>query len=124
MRISDWSSDVCSSDLVLLLSSPVIGEIDRQKGGAGRLAKRARTANTLIRRLLDEDSVAIKTKKKGPVVVVESGNGLRTSDDLREMLDYSYADDRLVGLVLRYTSEERSVGKAGLDPSVSGGLAA
>src|SRR3546814_10011958 len=70
MRISDWSSDVCSSDL---------GEIDRQKGGAGRLAKRSRTANTLIRRLLDEDSVAIKTKKKGPVVVVESGKIGRAS---------------------------------------------
>src|SRR3546814_6052294 len=67
-----WS-DLGTFDLiVLLLSSPVIGEIDRQKGGAGRLAKRARTANTLIRRLLDEDSVAIKTKKKGPVVVVET----------------------------------------------------
>src|SRR3546814_15497193 len=103
MRISDWSSDVCSSDLgtfdliVLLLSSPVIGEIDRQKGGAGRLAKRARTANTLIRRLLDEDSVAIKTKKKGPVVVVESGTGLKQSDDLRQMRDYSSAHDRLAG---------------------------
>src|SRR3546814_879423 len=97
-----WS-DLGTFDLiVLLLSSPVIGEIDRQKGGAGRLAKRARTANTLIRRLLDEDSVAIKTKRKGPVVVVESGNGLRPSDDLREMLDYSTADDRLVGIVVRY----------------------
>src|SRR3546814_8961160 len=40
-----WS-DLGTFDLiVLLLSSPVIGEIDRQKGGAGRLAKRARTAN-------------------------------------------------------------------------------
>src|SRR3546814_16094945 len=66
MRIRDWSSDVCSSDL---------------------------------------DSVAIKTKKKGPVVVVESGNGLRPSDDLREMLDYSSADDRLVGIVHRYCGD-------------------
>src|SRR3546814_18212554 len=101
-----WS-DLGTFDLiVLLLSSPVIGEIDRQKGGAGRLAKRARTANTLIRRLLDEDSVAIQTKKKGPVVVVESGNGLRQSDDLREMLDYSSPAERLWG-----RSGEERVGK-------------
>src|SRR3546814_14762483 len=35
----------------------------------------------------------------------ESGNGLRPSDDLREMLDYSSADDRLVGIVHRYCGD-------------------
>src|SRR3546814_14669527 len=50
---------------------------------------------------LSEDSVAIKTEKKGSAVVVESGNGLRPADDVRDMLDYSSADDRLVGIVHR-----------------------
>src|SRR3546814_4353686 len=35
----------------------------------------------------------------------ESGNGLRPSDDLREMLDYSSADDRLVGIVHPYCGD-------------------
>src|SRR3546814_2588063 len=82
-----WS-DLGTFDLiVLLLSSPVIGEIDRQKGGAGRLAKRARTANTLIRRLLDEDSVAIKTKKKGPVVVRSEEH----TSEIQSLMRISYA---------------------------------
>src|SRR3546814_18169639 len=91
-----WS-DLGTFDLiVLLLSSPVIGEIDRQKGGAGRLAKSARTANTLIRRLLDEESVAIKTQKRGPVVVVDTGNGMNQLDDLREILELRTADALVV----------------------------
>ena len=100
-----WSDLGAFDRIVLLLSSPVIGEIDRQKGGAGRLAKRARAASSLIRRLLDTDSVAIETKKKGPAVVVEPGDHLKPSDDLRDVLDYASADDRLVGIVHRYCAE-------------------
>src|SRR3546814_9419511 len=33
MRISDWSSDVCSSDLFQMLQASVASELQRAKGG-------------------------------------------------------------------------------------------
>lgn len=101
----DWSYLGDFEQIVLILSRPVIGEIDQQKGGAGRLAKRARAANSLIRALLDSDSISIKTKQKRLKVIVESGNHLRPADGLDDHLDYASADDRLVGTVHRYSSD-------------------
>lgn len=98
----DWSYLGDFEQILLILSRPVIGEIDQQKGGSGRLAKRARAANSLIRELLDSDSILVKTKEKRVKVIVESGNHLRPADGLDDHLDYASADDRLVGTVHRY----------------------
>ncbi|SFA71198.1 PIN domain-containing protein [Azotobacter beijerinckii] len=101
----DWSYLGSIDRIVLILSRPVIGEIDQQKAGTGRLAKRARTANSLIRQLLDNDSISIDTKRKGPAVIVESGDNLRPSAGLDDQLDYTSADDKLVGTVHRYLQD-------------------
>ncbi|MHC8305127.1 PIN domain-containing protein [Pseudomonas sp. PB3P13] len=98
----DWNALGKFSEIVLILARPVIGEIDHQKGGVGRLAKRARTANGLLRRLLDEDTIKIPTKTRGIEVTLRSGDDLRASADLVDQLDYSTADDKLVGTVHKY----------------------
>lgn len=101
----DWGSIWAHKRITLIIARPVIGEIDQQKGGAGRLAKRARTANTLLRRFLDEDSIDIPVKKKGVDVSLQSGDHLRASAGLDDQLDYTTADDRLVGTVHKYISD-------------------
>lgn len=98
----DWSCLGSYGKYVLILARPVIGEIDQQKGGSGRLAKRARVANGHLRRLLEEDPIAIPTKKKHMEVVLSSGDHLRASQGLDDQLDYSTADDKLVGTVHKY----------------------
>lgn len=98
----DWSCLGSYSKFVLILARPVIGEIDQQKGGAGRLAKRARVANSLLRRFLEEDLIAIPAKKKSIEVVLSSGDHLRASQGFDDQLDYSTADDKLVGTVHKY----------------------
>jgi predicted ribonuclease YlaK len=98
----DWSNLGAFSKINLILARPVIGEIDHQKAGAGRLAKRARNANGLLRRLLDEDLIEIPTKRKGVHVTLQSGDHLRASALLDDQLDYSTADDKLVGTVHKY----------------------
>lgn len=98
----DWSCLGSYSKFVLILARPVIGEIDQQKGGSGRLAKRARVANSLLRRFLEEDLIAIPAKKKSIEVVLFSGDHLRASQGFDDQLDYSTADDKLVGTVHKY----------------------
>jgi hypothetical protein len=104
----DWSEIGAYSRITLILARPVIGEIDQQKGGTGRLAKRARAANGLLRRLLDQDSVDIPVKKKGMKVTLQSGDHLRASDALDDQLDYTTADDKLVGTVHKYVFDNPS----------------
>src|SRR3546814_7094420 len=44
MRISDWSSDVCSSDLFEMRSAPVVGGVNVQKGN-GEIIRMRRGAS-------------------------------------------------------------------------------
>jgi len=98
----DWNSLGSFDRIVLILARPVISEIDKQKSGHGRLAKRAREANSLLRKLLDEEFVEISSKKKGVLVILQSGDALRASPDIEDQLDYSTADDKLVGTIYKY----------------------
>src|SRR5690606_30375063 len=98
----DWKSLCAYDSITLVLTDPVIRELDHQKGGQGRLAKRARAANTLIRRLLTEDVIQVTTEKQVPTVVIVSGEAHKPLPDLSGELDYSIPDDRLIGTVAGY----------------------
>jgi len=88
--------------VVLLVTRPVIAEVDRQKGGSGRLAKRARLANSLFAQFLTGDEINIATQGSGPTVVVTLGQNLEPSDELSDVLNYGHADDLLVGIAYGY----------------------
>src|SRR3546814_18670631 len=70
MRISDWSSDVCSSDLLRRRQQLILAE-----GGHQRLARGVMTgiADAVGDRLLDGSQIAAPQ----PVVVIEVGIALR-----------------------------------------------
>lgn len=98
----DWRDLGSYDKIVLLVTRPVIAEIDRQKGTNGRLAKRARIANGLFTGFLSSDEVVIDTQGSGPTVVLALGQNLEPSDELIDELNYSHADDLLVGIVYAY----------------------
>lgn len=88
--------------IVIVLVAPVIREVDRQKGGQGRLAKRARIANSLIGRLIDVQTVPLSTEGKSPSVIMISNQELRPDPALQGDLDYAQVDDAIVGIVASF----------------------
>ena len=98
----DWRDLGSYDKIVLLVTRPVIAEVDRQKGTSGRLAKRARIANGLFTGFLSSDEVVIDTQGSAPIVVLALGQNLEPSDELVDELNYSHADDLLVGIVHAY----------------------
>jgi len=85
--------------IIVVLVAPVIREIDRQKGGQGRLAKRARTANSLIGRLIDSPDVELSGEGERPTVTLVAMPELRPDPSLQDDLDYTQTDDSIVGIV-------------------------
>src|SRR3546814_6364159 len=53
MRISDWSSDVCSSDLGWLLSSPPKARLSKARTGLKNAGKKLITASGIRKRFRD-----------------------------------------------------------------------
>ncbi|WWW36734.1 PIN domain-containing protein [Stenotrophomonas rhizophila] len=94
-----WKKEFPGFDSIcLVLVAPVLREVDRQKGGQGRLAKRARIINGLIGKLLDSAAVDI-SKGGSPSVRLTSREELRPDPEMEESLDYTQADDAIVGTV-------------------------
>ena len=91
--------------IVLLVTRPVIAEVDRQKGGSGRLAKRARLANSLFTKFLESDDIEIAIQGTGPIVIVALGQSLEPSEELSDELNYGHADDLLVGIAHCYQQD-------------------
>lgn len=85
--------------ITLALIAPVLREVDRQKGGQGRLAKRARKISSLIGQLLESPSVDISNDSSLPIVKLISREELRPDSELHAHLDYAQADDVIVGTV-------------------------
>ncbi len=95
-----WSTAFPKWDaIVVVLVAPVIREIDRQKGGQGRLAKRARIANSLIGQLIDSPEVELSGEGGRPTVTLVAVPELRPDPSLQDDLDYTQADDSIVGIV-------------------------
>jgi len=94
----DWKVLGDAESISLVITSPVMTEIDRQKSGQGRLAKRARTANTLLRKLLDQDFIEIENCKSGVKVTVIERLVLKPLDELKDQLDFDTLDGQLVGV--------------------------
>jgi hypothetical protein len=90
-------------EVVVVLTLPVLREIDRQKGAQGRLGKRARAANSLIGRLIDAPEVELSNEGVIPSVRMVSGDEFKSDPSLRSILDYSQPDDAIVGSVSTFS---------------------
>src|SRR3546814_19367839 len=101
MRISDWSSDVCSSDLAELIS-----KVGALVAGLTYGAKAAKAEEHI--------ATAIKLSPKAPIVHVEHANILRLLYGKRREADIQAALGKAAKLPPRDAmerSEERRVGK-------------
>ncbi|MDH1930485.1 PIN domain-containing protein [Pseudomonas sp. GD03696] len=98
----EWRALGNYDKVILIVTRPVISEVDTQKSGSGRLAKRAKIANSLFRRFLQGDLIEISVQGEGPALTVALGQNLEPSDELSDLLNYNHADDRLVGIAHAY----------------------
>lgn len=102
-----WSTAFPEWDaIVVVLVAPVIREIDRQKGGQGRLAKRARATNSLIGRLIDSPHVELSGEGERPTVTLVAMPELRPNPSLQDDLDYTQADDSIVGIISAFLNAQ------------------
>src|SRR3546814_19793357 len=120
MRISDWSSDVCSSDLIDSCPQPATGPHDRAAPGAlapGALAKVAPDDDALF---LDVDGTLLPIADRPDAVRVQPAL-LAALEHLSRCFGGALAPIRGLGIapldatfapLLR--SEERSVGEEGV----------
>lgn len=93
-----WKDEFPEVDsIVVVLTAPVLREVDRQKGGQGRLAKRARAVNSLIGKLIDAPTIDLSKGGKSPSVSVISADQIRPDPELHDTLDYSQPDNAIVG---------------------------
>src|SRR3546814_1250007 len=92
MRISDWSSDVCSSDLLYLVATPIgnLGDISRRALDVLRRANRIACEDTRVtRKLLSAEGIAT------PLTAYHDHSGPRE----RRRLLQAVADGKAVALV-------------------------
>ena len=103
LRELPWHTAFPSADkIVLVLIAPVLREIDGQKGGQGRVARRARNANSQFGGLLHANEVLLSQEGKNPLVQLISANEVRPDLSLSDALDYAQADGRIVGTAVAF----------------------
>src|SRR3546814_8189988 len=74
MRISDWSSDVCSSDLKLKATEEALAPLLAETGSADRVALGAAIERSRAKRGLADEIAATER------AILEAGDGLRLDE--------------------------------------------
>lgn len=104
----DWNIGELAdaNEIVVMVARPVQSEIDRQKqGGNSRLAKRARTANSLFGQMLADDSNQFVTEVRGKKIVFQFAPLYKLkelSDAVSELDVMAQNDDALVATAKLY----------------------
>ena len=102
----DWSEWQNFSEIHLLVSLPVQREIDDQKNrGNNRVAKRARATSQLFRKFIDDSQEYELIRSSTPVVKLYLDAPGLPSPDLKGVLNYSKADDEIVGYLHRFLQD-------------------
>jgi len=99
-RLEDlpWS-DLGCDPIVIALTKPVIGEIDKHKKAGGRTRKRAVEISGRIRGMLETKRTEEIIREAEPKVVLRLLPIVRPDPSLEQDLDYTQNDDRIVGIV-------------------------
>lgn len=101
-----WS-DLVVDPVVIALTKPVMGEIDKHKKGGGRTRKRAIEISGRIRGMLAAQPPEIVIQETGPHVVLRLMPIVQPDPELASSLDYTINDDRIVGTVATLSKDER-----------------
>src|SRR3546814_14269266 len=113
MRISDWSSDVCSSDLAIVES--IAQKVDSIRGSlsAGPASKKPIFGATAYKRnrppANDVDAFAARIKFNMPMFTPHESAIMRTHENPFEVLLYSFKDgDEVRAKIGRASCRERA----------------
>ena len=91
----DWSPWRGFEEVKLIVSAPVLREIDNLKWRGGRAGKRARIASAIFRDMLGQPHKVVHARSPRVVLSVEAQH---THDpDLANRLNYEERDDQLIG---------------------------
>ena len=93
----DWSRWRGFEEVRLIVSSPVMHEIDRLKTRSGRVGKRARAASAMFRKMLGQTHKLVHAQSARVVLSVEPRH--TPTPDLEWRLDYQERDHQLLGTV-------------------------
>ena len=104
----DWSAWSEFAEVHLIVSRLVQREIDNQKyRGNDRVGRRARKANQLFRRIIDSEQNHVSVREADPQVKLLLGGPGRPAPELTGNLDYTQADDAIVGHLYEYRKQNR-----------------
>ena len=102
---SDWSE---FGQVNLIVCRPVQREIDSRKNrGSDRAAKRARKTNSIFREIFTSNEKYLEVRDANPRVRLYLQASSLPSTDLQDVLDYSKADDEIVGFLDRFMKENQ-----------------
>ncbi|TBY27437.1 PIN domain-containing protein [Rhizobium leguminosarum] len=92
-----WS-DLGYDEVVLVLTKPVLDEIDKHKKAAGRTRSRALEIYGRLRGMLTNSLKEVEIKASMPRVVLRSLSSAKPDPSLKDDLDYAKNDERIVGI--------------------------
>lgn len=99
-----------SDQVVVLLTKPVLDEIDKHKKGSGRTRDRALKVFSRVRQMLDSSTEEYEVKVSSPKVVLRLASSERADPALSNDLDYSKNDERLIGIAATIAAKEAGHG--------------
>ena len=109
LKALNWSRWSEFSEVQLIVSRPVQREIDSQKyRGNDRVGRRARKAYQLFRNILESDQGYIVVREADPRVKLLLAELGKPAAELMDVLDYTNADDELVGYTWEYQKQYES----------------
>lgn len=85
--------------VVILVTKPVLDEIDKHKKGTGRTRGRALDIFGRIRAMLTAGVQEVDIQAAGPQVILRRAGNVKPDQNLKDDLDYSRTDEKLVGIV-------------------------
>ena len=102
----DWSPWHEFEEVRLIVSTPVLREIDRLKTRGGRVGNRARAASAMFREMLGQPHKVVHAQSPRVVLAVEPQHTY--AQDLAERLNYAERDDQLIGTVHQFARSNPS----------------
>ena len=102
----DWSPWHEFEEVRLIVSTPVLREIDRLKTRGGRVGNRARAASAMFREMLGQSHKVVHTLSPRVVLSVEPQHTYL--QDLADRLNYAERDDQLIGTVHQFARSNPS----------------
>ena len=102
----DWSPWHEFEEVRLIVSTPVLREIDRLKSRGGRVGNRARAASAMFREMLGQTHKVVHAQSPRVVLSVEPQHTY--APDLADRLNYAERDDQLIGTVHQFARSNPS----------------